>query len=143
MNFNPLKPDVEVDDLGLPVKPESCTSIAQYQNPSPATLTVPQLHKLHKLAALTPPAEGSVEESQLLEELGELIGLMNLVQEVDLPKDPKKLAGLLQAFGQTEQVFDGSNTARERPVGDDGLKGRSLLEYAVKTERGLYVFKSK
>jgi Asp-tRNA(Asn)/Glu-tRNA(Gln) amidotransferase C subunit len=141
--FNPLRPDVKVDELGLPVDPQVSPSTARYYNPSPVDLTREQLHKLHKLSALKPPQEGSPEETKLMEELGGLIGLMDVVKEVSLPQDPKELAELLKGFGQSEQVFDGTNMTREKPTSTSMLKGRELLKYAAKSERGLYVFKSK
>lgn len=142
-SFNPLRPDVTVDDLGLPVDPQISPSTSRYYKPAPVTLTREQLHKLHKLSALKPPQEGSPEEEKLLEELGSLIGLMDVVKEVSLPQDPKELAELLKGFGQSEQVFDGTNMMREKPSLATGLKGRDLLKYANSSERGLYVFKSK
>lgn len=138
---DPLRPDVEVDELGLPIKHEVSASTNRYYNPDPVSLNRAQLVKLHKLSALTPPEEGSAEETKLLQELGHLIGLMDVVKDVNLPQNPKDLSELLKSFGQSEQVFDGTNMAREKPSGDEGLQGRDLLQYAARTERGLYVFK--
>lgn len=53
----------------------------------PVHITRQQLEKLHTLSALAPPPAGSREEKQLLDELSELVGLMELVKDVELPQE--------------------------------------------------------
>ncbi|OXG76697.1 hypothetical protein C345_06555 [Cryptococcus neoformans A2-102-5] len=77
----------------------------------PAHITRQQLEKLHTLSALAPPPAGSQEEKQLLEGLSELVGLMELVKDVELPHE--EIGGLL-----AEGV--GSVWIREIDLKDEG-----------------------
>ncbi|WVQ84342.1 hypothetical protein IAT38_006494 [Cryptococcus sp. DSM 104549] len=52
----------------------------------PTPLTRPALHRLHALSALRPPPPDSEEERVLTQELGELVGLMELVKGVEIPE---------------------------------------------------------
>jgi hypothetical protein len=65
------------------------------------------LHRLHRLSALNPPASGSEEEKEMLAELGTLVGLMDLVQAVEM--EPGLDVGGLLADGVGEMVIDGSH----------------------------------
>ncbi|WVW84999.1 hypothetical protein I302_107035 [Kwoniella bestiolae CBS 10118] len=53
------------------------------------------LHRLHRLSALNPPSSNSTEETQLIEELSDLIALMDEVKGVELPSSVEERAELL------------------------------------------------
>jgi hypothetical protein len=97
------------------------------------------LHRLCKLAALNPPAEGSEAETQLLADLGELVGLMDLVGEaVTLDAD----VGELLTAGVGEIVIDaGKQRGNEDKDGEE--RGRELLQYATRRVGDYYGFKSE
>ncbi|RSH77717.1 uncharacterized protein EHS24_003284 [Apiotrichum porosum] len=132
---SPLRPSVKTTDLGLPVTP--------LPDPIPSVPRTPldraALHRLCKLAALNPPAKGSEAETQLLADLGELVGLMDLVGEaVTLDAD----VGELLTAGVGEIVIDaGKQRGNEDKDGEE--RGRELLQYATRRVGDYYGFKSE
>ena len=103
----------------------------------PATLSHDALLRLHKLSALNPPAEGSEEERELVDGLGELIGLMELVKDVELEGD----VGELLAEGVGEVVIDGSETTispKPTTPGSSEKSGKELLDWATRRVGDFY-----
>ncbi|EIW72418.1 hypothetical protein TREMEDRAFT_58581 [Tremella mesenterica DSM 1558] len=79
---------------------------------TPRFLTRKEFERLHRLSALIPPEKGSKEEAILLKELSGLLGLMDLVKDVDMEfKDDEErermIRDLLSDTG-TEVVIDGT-----------------------------------
>ncbi|WOO85765.1 uncharacterized protein LOC62_07G009251 [Vanrija pseudolonga] len=131
--FDPLTPNVAVTALGLPTHPQPAPipSIPRAP-PSPEMLA-----KLHTLSALDPPPAGSSAEAALIDDLGELLGLMDLVKTVELPQDD--VASLLTE-GVGEVVFDGREHARSIREGE---AGRQFLPYATRRVGDYYGFKTE
>lgn len=137
---DPLRPDVPLSEFQLPLHPLP-PPIPRISESS--AITRPVLHRLHRLSALNPPAENSPEEEQLTRELNGLVGLMDLVKAVELPKD-LDMADLLSE-GRGEILVDGSHLDEAGSLGEEGRKaklaaeakeaekGRELLAYATKT----------
>lgn len=109
------------------------------------------------MSALNPPAEGSEEETKLLDDLGELVGLMDLVGSVEVEGEVREL--LTEGVGEVvfggegvgEVVF-GDEEVRERrgKVGEleerrEGVDedGRRLLEYATRRVGEFYGFRTE
>jgi hypothetical protein len=144
---NPLKPTVETDELGLPVTPAPL--------PIPdiprANLSRETLVKLHRLSALKPPEEGSPEEMQLKAELGELLGLMDIVKNVEMPQGEVNLRQLLTE-GVSEVVIDekvaevgaGLQQARmEEKLEHREKHGKELLDWATRRVGDYYASRVK
>lgn len=151
-NSDPLHPDIPLSDVQLPLEalPPPIPSIRPSQAINRETL-----HRLHRLSALNPPPEGSKEETQLIDELNGLVGLMDLVKDVQLPEG-LDMAGLLSE-GRGEILLDGSHLdasdmdlqtgAVNREVklakgAAEAEKGRDLFKYATKTTGEYYSSKS-
>ncbi|ORX37151.1 hypothetical protein BD324DRAFT_428879 [Kockovaella imperatae] len=110
----------------------------------PVKLSRDQLLRLHKLSALNAPPEGSEEEAKLLDGLGELIGLMELVKSVELEGD----VGELLAEGVGEVVIDGSEppkptdssevASQPAPSLSKPKSGRELLGWATRKVGDFY-----
>lgn len=136
---SPLRPSVPTNDLGLPLTPL----------PPPIPSSVPRapldraaLTKLCTLAALNPPAEGSEAETRLLAELGELVGLMDLVGEVQLEQGEDAVGALLTE-GVGELVIDGSEDAKlQGTQQENNDRGRELLQYATNRVGDFYGFRT-
>lgn len=77
---DPLNPPIPTCSLGLPLEPLP----PPIPTVHPVAISREALHRLHRLSALNPPKQGSEEETELLAELGGLIGLMEIVKGVDL-----------------------------------------------------------
>jgi hypothetical protein len=128
---DPLRPSVPTDDLGLPApQPPPITDIA------PAPISRALLQRLHGLAALNPPPEGSREEDALRRDLGELVGLMDLVHEVEV----HDVGALLSSTG--EVVFDKDSVAARGEARLEEGEGRGLLEHATRRVGDFYGFKT-
>lgn len=143
----PQSVTTDIDDLGMPVEPTWSVKefLASYP---PPVLEPAHLMRLHKLAALNPPPEGSKEFEKLREDLGELIRLVEAVRTVDLPKsDDEKSGGIPDAriwpVGVGMQFEDDT----EDPQGCLKLSpephGRDLLKHASETADGYYLVKSE
>lgn len=150
---NPLKVDIETDDLGLPITPLPLAIPAIPSKP----ISRETLVKLYRLSALDPPEEGSTEETELKDELAVLMGLMDIVQKVKLPPgDLRDITAELLGEGVGEIVFD-EHVAEARPgavdsikaseVGDavsqDGISGRELLDWATRRVGDYYAARVK
>lgn len=116
---NPLQPNVEVDDLGLPLNPPALPE--HILDPPPAAITVDELRKLHRMAALIPPTPGSPEEAELLADLSKLVGLMDRVKTIELKSNPGGKTDAIRrllsqaAWSDSTQVIDGSDMHEGQP----------------------------
>lgn len=80
--FDPLNPQIDTDEFGLPLEPIRLPTAIF--NPPPTKITSAHLQRLHKMAAIAPPVAGSEEELEMLRDLEGLLGLMNQVKGVKL-----------------------------------------------------------
>lgn len=144
---NPLKPSVETDELGLPLTP---APIPIPDIPK-SSISRETLVKLHRLSALNPPEEGSPEEMQLKAELGELLGLMDIVKDVEMPQGEVDLRQLLTE-GVGEVVIDekvaeagaGVQKARmEEKLEHREKHGKELLDWATRRVGDYYASRVK
>lgn len=127
---DPLKPTTPVSSLGLPLSPQPSLALPRSSKP----LQSSDLERLHRLSALNRPRAGSKEETDLLEGLNELVGLMEAVQAVDLPHEKGAVGELLtQGVGE---VLIGEETEAER--GDGEVEGRELLVWATRRKGDFY-----
>lgn len=97
----------------------------------PAHITRQQLEKLHTLSALAPPPAGSQEEKQLLEGLSELVGLMELVKDVELPNE--EIGGLLaEGVGSVwiREIDPKDEGKAENEVNAREKSGQELLDWS-------------
>jgi len=144
-SHNPLKPTIPTDSLGLPVNPQS----PPIPSIRPTSISRETLVKLHKLSALNPPEEGSIEEAAVKAELGELLGLMDIVKEVDLPAgDLRAITKELLSQGVGSVVFDKLEVEeKKRKVvveqEDREKHGQELLDWATKRVGDYYSAKVK
>ncbi|ORY22029.1 hypothetical protein BCR39DRAFT_562455 [Naematelia encephala] len=126
---NLLSPSHPTTSLGLPIDPLP-SPLPEIQ---PVIVPRETLVKLHRLSALNPPPEGSKEEAQLVSELSELVGLMELVKAVPLPEGD--LSSLLSE-GLGEVVVDGSHEDAPGLEVEEGaeeeVRSRELLGYATR-----------
>ncbi|KAK1231720.1 hypothetical protein PQX77_005152 [Marasmius sp. AFHP31] len=121
----------ETDSLGIPLKPTWSVNGLLSSYPKP-TISSATLSRLHDLSALIPPEEGTKEHEKLKRELEELIRLVEAVKLVNTD-------GVVYEHWGPE-LGDGAEPLPE-DVKDEEMEisGRKLLEYATKTEDGLYV----
>lgn len=131
---HPLRPNVPLTELQQPVTPLDPPILSI----PPSSLSRADLERLHNLAALNPPPAGSKEEAKLLEELNELVGLMDLVHEVEVNEDH----GELLTHGVPEMVFD-IDTKHTPQSPPEGKRDRELLEYATRRIGDYYGFKTE
>ncbi|KAJ8086251.1 hypothetical protein AAF712_016243 [Marasmius tenuissimus] len=119
------------DSLGIPLKPTWSVNDLLSSYPKP-TISSATLSRLHNLSALIPPEEGTKEHEKLKSELEELIRLVEAVKLVNTD-------GVVYEHWGPE-LGDGAELTSE-DVKEEGteMSGRELLEYATKTEGGLYV----
>lgn len=145
---NPLRVSVETDELGLPITP---LPLAIPSIPS-KPISRETLVKLHRLSALNPPEEGSEEELQLKDELGVLMGLMDIVQKVELPPgDLREITAELLSEGVGEVVVDehvAEVQAKDARSGmekseEGGKSGRELLDWATRRVGDYYAARVK
>jgi hypothetical protein len=93
------------------------------------------LYRLHRLSALNPPPSGSEEEKEMLAELDTLVGLMDLVQAVEMELG-LDVSGLL-AEGVGEMVIDGSHEmARTRTDMEAETKTKTSTTSTTEDEVG-------
>ena len=143
-----VKP-IAIDDLdNLPTHPDPLPDI------KPKMLSRTTLHKLHRLSALNSPPNDSEEEKKLLHELGELVGLMELVKDVRLDGDVGELLaeGVGEVFIGEVDNSDHSNKPRrgdsavqETSLGKDPdeKSGRELLDWASRRIGDFYAHKAE
>ncbi|GMK58214.1 hypothetical protein CspeluHIS016_0502460 [Cutaneotrichosporon spelunceum] len=128
---DPLRVSIPTDELGLPTpQPPHITAF------EPAPISRALLQRVHALAALNPPPEGSTEEEALRHDLGDLVGLMDLVREVEVHDVGELLSN-------TGEIAFNANSVKGRGEARlcDG-EGRLLLEYATRRVGDFYGFKS-
>ena len=147
---DPFQVTIPTTPLGLPIHPIP----SPLPDIQPNYLSSDTLLKLHRLSALNPPTAGSDEERNLIEDLSGLIGLMDLVKEVEIPAD-LKIEDLLGRGGEvvikldpSENVekldhLDGKQQATEEGKGkvDGGKKDRDLLGWATRRIGDYYASK--
>lgn len=144
-SHNPLKPSTPTDSLGLPLTPQP----PPIPTIKPTQISRETLVKLHKLSALNPPPEGSIEEAQVKAELSELIGLMDIVKEVELPPgDLRTITQELLGQGVGSVVFDqldeeAQKTKVVQEAEEREKHGKELLEWATKRVGDYYSAKVK
>lgn len=131
---HPLRPNVPLTELQQPVTPLDPPILSI----PPSSLSRADLERLHSLAALNPPPAGSEEEAKLLEDLNELVGLMDLVHEVEVNEDH----GELLTHGVPEMVLD-VDTKHTPQSPPEGKRDRELLEYATRRIGDYYGFKTE
>ncbi|ESK88026.1 hypothetical protein Moror_10797 [Moniliophthora roreri MCA 2997] len=127
-SYSKTTPKFEVDAYGIPAMPTWSVNdlLASYPKP---TLSSSTLTKLHDLAALSPPEEGSQEHKRLKGELEELIRLVEAVKLVDTSDVQYEHWG-------PEMDIEAIN---EFALEEEEKVGRDLLEYAERTQDGFYV----
>lgn len=140
--FDPLNPDVEVSPEGIPLYASPLPSAIL--SPPRADISLENLARLHKLAAIAPPERGSEEEKDLMDGLSHLVGLMDQVKSVELDTDgdvegtgedggKKAIRRLLTrgTWAVPEDVFDGhqgnEQKGDKRGVEDETVVGKDLL----------------
>ncbi|WVN86421.1 uncharacterized protein L203_101585 [Cryptococcus depauperatus CBS 7841] len=115
-----------------PLRPQSTLAIHAIPKITPTHISRQTLERLHKLSALAPPPPDSLEEKQLIKELSELIGLMDLVKQVELPQEA--IPGLLGEgigavrVGEAKQEMKG--TAGDEATWQGEKHGKDLLEWS-------------
>ncbi|KAG6866508.1 hypothetical protein C0991_003052 [Blastosporella zonata] len=116
----------ETDECGIPLKPTWSVHELLSSYPKP-TLSSATLTRLHELAALIPPQEGTTEHAKLKGEMEELIKLVEAVKLVD-----------------TRNVHPTSFKLpdQQSPASGDEPSGQSLLRNAARTKDGFYVVDS-
>jgi Asp-tRNA(Asn)/Glu-tRNA(Gln) amidotransferase C subunit len=146
--LDPLNPKIETDDLALPLEPIPLPT--EIFHPPPTRITSAQLQRLHKLAAIAPPAVGSKDEVEMLQGLEGLLGLMDQVKNVELdnelvpdaqdsngPHLRKEAIRKLLASGNyadPNDIFDGSRIEEDPPAqdelpGHEAVVGKDLLAW--------------
>jgi len=127
---DPLKPTIPTSNLGLPLNPQPTLDSPKLRQ----SLLSSDLERLHRLSALNPPLSGSKEETELLDGLNELVGLMEAVKAVQLPEGKEAVGELLnQGVGE---VVIGEETGTERGNGE--VEGRQLLGWATRRKGDYY-----
>ncbi|KLT40725.1 hypothetical protein CC85DRAFT_287119 [Cutaneotrichosporon oleaginosum] len=130
-SHDPLRVSIPTGHLGLPTpQPPPITDFES----APISRTL--LRRLHDLAALNPPPEGSDEEAALQHDLGELVGLMDLVHEVEV----HDVETLLSSTGDV--VFDKQAVEERGEARLDAGEGRKLLEFASRRVGDFYGYKT-
>ncbi|KAG6831889.1 hypothetical protein H0H92_007006 [Tricholoma furcatifolium] len=113
----------ETDEYGIPLKPTWSVHELLSSYPKP-TLSSATLARLHELAALIPPAEGTEEHAKLKVEMEELIRLVEAVK-------------LVHTQGVRPTTFKLPDE-QAGSLGDEP-SGRALLRHASRTQDGFYV----
>ncbi|KDQ07736.1 hypothetical protein BOTBODRAFT_80267, partial [Botryobasidium botryosum FD-172 SS1] len=127
----------DVDDLGLPTSPTWSVNQLLSSYPTP-TLAPGTLVRLHELAALVPPPDGSPEFSGLSRELGELIRLVEAVKLVHVDRgsgDDGIPDARLWQEGKGIDLFVGSKPK----AGETKRHESNVVGHAEQSEDGYYV----
>jgi hypothetical protein len=138
------------DDLGLPLTPPWSVHALINSYPSP-TLSNATLTRLHDLAALVPPAEGTPEFEQLKQEMEDLVRLVEAVRVA--PEHPEHgTAGEGPPDGRVwpkgrgivvEPECAGLDGGKDKPGdGESAPSGRELMKHAQRTKAGFYLVDS-
>lgn len=123
----PYATKIKTDEYAIPLSPAwSVTELlSSYPKPAVSSQT---LTRLHELAALVPPAEGTTEHVQLHKELSELVRLVEAVRLVNTQ-------GISVATRWDKEDVD--KQREERP--EISPQGQELLKHAARTHDGLYL----
>lgn len=128
MRCRPYSTRIKADELGIPLGPTWSVTNLLSSYPKP-TIPSQTLIRLHELAALVPPAEGTPEHVQLQEEISELVRLVEAVKLVDTQ-------GVSVATRWDGE--DADKRHRELPLGVIP-EGHELLRHAARTQEGFYL----
>lgn len=152
-------------DPALPSTPPYSIHALLSSYPSP-TLSDTTLDKLHRLAALHPPAVGSPERAKLKEELEEMVRLVEAVRSVDARalglEDDKDGYGVGDTSEGSKSDDCGGRTIPDGRIWPEGVgmplstntravefddpeveSGVQLLKHAQKTRDGFYVVEAE
>lgn len=118
----------KTDEYGIPLKPIwSVTELlSSYPKPSVSSQT---LIRLHELAALVPPAEGTPQHARLKEEMSELVRLVEAVKLVDTQ------GVTVVPRWDTEDADRRNSNLPSKDIPD----GQELLKHAARTQDGFYL----
>lgn len=121
---------IKTDEYAIPLSPVwSVTELlSSYPQPAVSSQT---LTRLHELAALVPPAEGTTEHIQLQKELSDLVRLVEAVKLVDTQ-------GVSVATRWDKEDIDKQHD--ETPGANP--QGQELLKHAARTHNGFYLVDS-
>jgi hypothetical protein len=108
--FDPLKPQIATDEVGLPLQPTVLP--VEIFNPPPTRITSAELQRLHRMAAIAPPVPGSQEEDEMLRGLEGLLGLMDQVKKVKLDMD----LGSNEGPSETEEMQEQRKIMRKSAI---------------------------
>ncbi|KAF7980932.1 hypothetical protein HWV62_36151 [Athelia sp. TMB] len=133
------KATASTDTFGIPLKPTWSVNELLSSYPTP-TITTATLNHLHKLSALTPPAEGTQEHANLKREMEELVRLVEAVKLADL--GGASIGSSLEGEIPDSRIWaEGSGVqpvlAQAHVPGDVG--GSDLLQFAARTSDNLYI----
>ncbi|BGP54836.1 hypothetical protein JCM8202_003342 [Rhodotorula sphaerocarpa] len=128
---------VAVDEDCIPLR--ATYSIADYLPKSPPSLSRDTLLKLHRLAALEPPA--SEHAWRDLQDLDELVAIVQAVRDVDTSVLGLEPGAMVDARVRAEPEPIDWSTSSMRPAERDEprLDSRELLKLAQRTEGAYYV----
>lgn len=146
---------IPVDDVCIPLTPPY--SISSYIPSNPIPLSRETLLKLHRLAALEPPAEDDAPAWQKLDQLGGLAAIIESVRSVDTSQfEPSsssssssanlidgRVRGEAVEFGQEPTLKTaGPSSGREQAGHEEEdpaeASGRALLRLAERTDGAYY-----
>lgn len=126
--IRPYSRVTKTDEYGIPTIPTwSVTSLlSSYPKPLISSQT---LNHLHKLAALIPPTQDTLEYEKLKKEVSQLIWLVDAVRLVDT-------RGILVSVRWGKEDADRQNA--ELPL-QDIPEGQELLKHATRVKSGFYL----
>jgi GTP-binding protein len=133
LKVDPLNLKIGTSEHGLPLEPASLSQ--SILDPPTAEMSVETLRRMYKLAAISPPQEGSDEESQMLQGVSRLVGLMDQVKSVELEggNDKKAIRRLLTTGTMEDEgdVFDAIDMADPEVQNsvNDSVSGTHLLKW--------------
>ncbi|KAF5363795.1 hypothetical protein D9756_000786 [Leucocoprinus leucothites] len=118
----------QTDECGIPLTSTwSVTELlSSYPKPSISSQT---LNRLHDLAALIPPVEGTSAHAKLREEISELVRLVEAVKLVDT----KGVSVSARWDQEDADKWSVESLPKEIP------EGQELLKHAARTENGFYL----
>ncbi|OSX59286.1 hypothetical protein POSPLADRAFT_1089810, partial [Postia placenta MAD-698-R-SB12] len=111
---------VETDACGIPVRPTWSVDELLSSYPKP-TIPPSTLKRLHELAALVPPVEGTPEHTKLTREMEGLVRLVEAVKLVDTSTGIE--------LDESPQPTEGSQDPNDQ----------KLLSHSSRVRRGLYI----
>ncbi|KAF7776310.1 hypothetical protein Agabi119p4_4703 [Agaricus bisporus var. burnettii] len=126
VRYRPYATKIKTDEYAIPLRPTwSVTELlSSYPKPAVSSKT---LIRLHELAALVPPAEGTAEHVDLQKEISELVRLVEAVRLIDT-----------QGVSVATR-WDREDADKRHEIPEVGPQGQELLEHAARTHDGFYV----